>query len=287
MNELSNIELAETKTDVAAIALLARAGAALYKADGKEPVLMVPYGYQVVTLDDRQLPDHIRVRLEFTEIESFLSYWKAYSNEHSKVFCEKSESAICFTAVLDYHKGSDPAHCQHIVKLTSAFSPEFKALRDLMKSSQSQSSMIEFICRWSWIITSHSDADLVEIMSNLEFTSTMKFSNKIKRLTNSFQLVSEEQHEGASRVGSQVIELPQRFSVELPIFEGCSPTAFDVELRYKVERNSESGGVKIEAYVPRMVKIIRDEIENYRQELETSIDQQVLLGGIVLLHSRD
>lgn len=255
---------------------------------------VVPQGFQqlsIPALHELPLPDHIRQHLHLTDRESFTRYVKQYKNMFSKIFGTTTPSGANFVAVLDYHgvipdgptgsTGSPwtnprPNRVQHVAQFTPKYSDEFSAWCAINGKPLTQDQFLDHLRRWGYVINSHTDADLVEIVSNLEFTTNGQFSSKVERTTGGRKLIYTEQVE-ANQTGKQMAMIvPDTIQMESEIFAGGAQFEYSADLLYRVG----AGQLKIIVELKRIHKVVKSAIESLMTDITTETGLKPLIGTV-------
>lgn len=190
---------------------------------GYRPTIVVPAGCQVTLMSpiwDQPLPDHVRQTVTFRSRQSFSDYINRFKNLSTQVFVHSISVGAQCLAVIDYHDSTgSPSRTTHRADYLPAYSKEFKAWMDINRKPISQEAFLAHLRSWGYTIVSHTDADLIEIASSLEFSSKGVFSSKVERVTGGRMLTFNEEVEGSAQSRGSKIAVPERISISAPVFE--------------------------------------------------------------------
>lgn len=243
---------------------------------GYQPCLIVPDGYSVKTVSKAPTPpldDFIRARLTLDTPGAFCEYINTFKTETSLCFAAlESDNKACFEAILDYHKRDRPCRAAHRVSFLPTFSAAHKAWLDLAVNPRSQEHFIEFLMQWGWTCDAMDDADILELVSNLEFKSVSNLFTK-RSMNGTVALSYSEEVQG--HAGSKMVELPSVFRVAFPIFEGMPNSNLAVNVIYKVQQ----GTLTMKFLIPHHSEIVRNELMRIIVEITKETKIPVLPGA--------
>lgn len=267
--------------DISKIASLATQGLQVKEHNGFQPVVVVPPNYELKTLTPDYaipLPDRIMQRVNINELDSFIAYVKSFATSTARIFASTGDKGANFNAILDYHeagKDGKPSRCNHRVEFNPAYSPEFGAWLAINKQPQTQEAFLDFLRRWGQVVTSHSDADLIELASSLEFTQEGQFSSKMERTKGGRQLIWNQQVEGTGHVKGTPIPVPESLTIKTPIFVGGREYSVKVDLLYRVQ----NGTLKIHVELSREALVIREAVKDLVNDVYEGTGIQPFIGS--------
>lgn len=269
--------------DLEFIRNLAVLAATAKQPSGKEQTVFVPEGFKSVkipALHEIPLPDHIQQNVGFFERESFTRYVKQYKGPSTQIFAHKMPEGAEFVGVMDYHESGNertPNHCQHIANFNTKHSKEFQAWLLIHGKALTQEQFLDHIRRWGYTITSHTDADMIEMMSNLDFNTKGEFSSKVERTTGGRKLLFNEVVEGQTG-GPKQITVPDVISMRNAIFEGGTELDYSADLLYRVG----GGLLKIIVEVKRYHKVIEEAVKSLVDDIVAETGIEPLIGTVSL-----
>lgn len=246
--------------------------------------VFIPEGFEekeIPALHEIRLPDHIRQELTLVERESFTRYVKLYKGPTSQIFATVTAQGAKFVGVLDYHESGNerkPNHTLHVAQFNPEFSDEFKAWHSIDGKSLTQDQFLDHIRKWGYTIESHTDADMIEIVSNLEFKSDVQFLSKVERTTGGRKLAYSEVVQGSASSGSKQMVVPDSLGMESEIFAGGSKFNYGADLLYR----PSGGQLKIIVELKRPHKVIKEAIDSLIADIKGETDIEPLIGTVVL-----
>ncbi len=205
-----------------------------------EPVhfAVVPNDCQVKSLQDFQYPDglrpqHISESVRLQDAKSFIDYVSTFSDDRTRVFA--GVTPMSFQAVLDYHgAGSD-----RTVEFTS-----HKASYLLVKDQRwltwvggseklkSQQEFAEFLEDNMSDLLDPPAAAMLDVARDLHAHTECSFGSQIKLSNGQVQLKYTETV--TAGVGSGTMEVPETFTIRIPVFYGEPAVTIGARLRYRL-----------------------------------------------------
>lgn len=251
-------------------------------------IVFVPPGFvqkEIPALHEISLPDHIRQKLALVDRESFTRYVKLYKGPSAQIFGTVTQTGAKFVAVLDYHESGNehkPGYALHVADFNPQFSDEFAAWTAISGKFMSQEAFLDHLRRWGDVITSHTDADMIEIVSNLEFATSGKFSSKIERTTGGRKLIFTEEIEGSSGQKTQgetkAIAVPNEITMNSEIYRGGAKFDYKADLLYRIL----GGNLTIAIELKRPHKVVKEAIESLITDIKAETELDPLIGTVTL-----
>lgn len=227
------------------------------------------------------LPGHIRQRLTLLDRESFTTYVKKYKGASSQIFATVTQKGAHFVGVIDYHESGNertPNHLRHVAEFAPKYSDDFEAWLLINGKALSQEDFLNHLRRWGATITSHTDADLIEISSNLEFKSAGQFSSKVERTTGGRKLTFNETIEGSTNTKAELVPVPDGIAMKSPIFQGGKEFEYSADLLYRIN----GGRLSITVELKRPHVVIKAAIDSLIEDIVAETEIQPLIGTVVL-----
>jgi uncharacterized protein YfdQ (DUF2303 family) len=245
---------------------------------GGVPFIIIPQGYQKVSLADQIYNDHQsnpqrkKAEVEVDEPESFLEYWKGFADSNSQIFADSSSGHI--VGILDYHEMLDgsPRWGQHTLTLTLTTSDEWKEWGAKNKAPMSQTEFSEFLEDHAPDIVNPNAATFIEAARDLKAKSDVAFASKVEMKDGSVQFGYTENVKGTYGNGS--VEIPERFDISIPIYLGTAPVTVSVRLRYRIN----SGKLTMWYDLYRASYMQREAFQQVVEDIATGIEKKVFIG---------
>lgn len=263
-----------------------------HSEDGSPLVgVLVPRGADFRTVDLRPLidahADHPRRKTgTFTVYDavSFTSYLDKHGLSTSEVWADPDGCTL--TGVIDAHHdheipapGGSPVgpglagHGEHRVVLRLVKSHEWKAWLEHDGKMMPRDDFAEFIEQNAVDVIDPDPATMLEIAQGIHATMSSEFKNA-QRLTSGEVTLQYEETINASAGHKGELEIPARFTIQIPVFVGSAPVAIDVRFRYRLRAGNLTVGYKLE----RPHDVIQRAFNDTAETIEQSIVQPVFLG---------
>lgn len=262
---------------------LAIAGMAIKEKEGFTPFVLIPDTYEMKELTpdwEEPLPDHIRQQVEITDLGSFIAYVKKFKTHTAQIFAIANDRGARFEAVLDYHEGgneSKPFRAKHRVDYAPEFSPEFAAWLAINSKQLTQEQFLDHLRKWGDTITSHTDADLIELASSLDFTTSGEFSSHVERVKGGRKLLINERVEGSAQLKGTAVTVPDGIEVKLPVFVGGREYEIGADLLYR----PQSGALRIIVELRRAHLVVREAVKDIVTDVAEGTEIEPFLGRVV------
>lgn len=203
-----------------------------------QPYVVVPSDCKVVDLgpwlynEHASNPERKKAVVKAHDADSFIEYFKLFRDEQSRVFADEPNHK--FVAVLDYHQSAEgkPRWGEHRVELTLRQSEEWATWKGADGKKFTQMDLGEFIEDNQPDITSPSGATMLEVARDLSAKSGADFSSAITMANGSVKFAYTETVRGTYGNGS--LEVPDRFTISIPIYVGSDPVSLTARFRYRV-----------------------------------------------------
>lgn len=254
-------------------------------ASGREPVVILPEGYKAEPLPhatETPLLSFIQQRVTLKDAPSFTAYVKRFQGTHSAIFAKPGDAkgaGANFTAVLDYHeggKGEDhkPARVAHVVQYPCPLSLEWQTWAGVDAKALKQNEFIDFIERNAPDVVTPASASLMELALNFEAKIDVEFQSKVARVTGGRQIMFKENIEAGG--GSGAIKVPERLTINIPVFEGGPSFSLDARLEW----NPRDGKLSVLIVLQRPHAVIREALKALRDEIKEATGIEPYTGEL-------
>jgi uncharacterized protein YfdQ (DUF2303 family) len=251
--------------------------------NGTHEYVMVPEGFHLESLESyvynkhRTTPERIKQNISVLDPDSFVNYYNLFGNENSRVFAD--ERNISVAAVLDYHgaKEGHPQWGEHHLKLTLQKSPEWTLWTDKNNKKFSQQEFGEFLEQHSLDISDPAPARMVEVARDLEATTSAEFGSGLRMADGQVRFKYTETTN--ARVGNQGcgdIQIPEEFTLFIPVFVGGAPVELKALLRFRVPE----GKLSFWFTLIRPESVMRDAFIAARNAIASSLGITILNGTV-------
>lgn len=249
-----------------------------------EPIhyVITPSGMQIIDLQKYQYPHgvpptRIIASPTFADQASFCSYVNSYKDERTRIAADPA--ALKFTALIDYHRGGDPEMVKpefvsHKPSFKLEHSEQWKLWIKLNDTLIEQEKFAEFLEENRGDISDPAAADLIDIAGQLTAKTEVNFASKINRSNGAATLCYTETID--AKVGSGSIEIPETFTLDIPVFFGESAIKIPCRLRFRIS----DGHLKFLFKMYRPAQMVMEAFNDTRAEIKTATTLEVLLGSL-------
>lgn len=221
------------------VAFAERTGVALAGPVKDETVhyALVPGGMTVKSLEEYQWPDgrpkeRIEATVRLYDSASFTKYVESYTDERTRVFADPK--AMSFTSVLDYHVAGDrkPEFLKHRAHFQLEMDQRWKIWSEKDGVGFTQSDFAEFIEDNYLDIDTPPAAAMLEVARDLHAANDVLFESKVSLKDGQTQFKFQETMKAG--VGTGNLEVPEKFSIRIPVFYGEPAIVLDCRLRFRI-----------------------------------------------------
>jgi uncharacterized protein YfdQ (DUF2303 family) len=266
---------------VKAVAELARKAALTINTSEAIHFAVLPHDTRVESLASLQYPfgippTRIRASVQMRDAASFCAYVSKYRDERTRLFAEPR--TFTFLAVLDYHAATEatrtPEFCDH--KATFALQKDERWNIWSGKDGQSftQADFAEFLEDNRADILTPEPAQMLEIARDLSAKVDVNFGSSV-RLSNGQTQLRYEETVKASVPAAGNIEVPEEFTILIPVFYGEMAQSIRVRLRFRLAQGKLSFHFKMYRPAEILTKAFQRAVGSINEKLDT----EVLLGG--------
>jgi uncharacterized protein YfdQ (DUF2303 family) len=274
--------------EVAQLAAVAQTTARSVDVDTSKGIqyVVIPAGHKVESLaafqfsDFQERPHRIKQTVKVGTVASFDAYFKRFADEDSTVLANQSTNTV--VAVLDYHQedpeatgeGPEARWGSHRLILTLQDSDEWKAWAGKNTVHMDQTTFAEFIESNGLDIIAPSAATMREVSRDLKAKNQVEFSSSTRLANGQIQLTYQENIKGSFGTGD--VEVPETFTIKIPIFAGGPLVELVARLRYRIN----SGKLDFWYDLLRASQAKRDGYEALVKALSEKIGREVLVGEL-------
>ncbi|MGL4575065.1 MAG: DUF2303 family protein [Burkholderiaceae bacterium] len=194
--------------------------------------VVVPEGYKVQTLPQRESPKHPRSKVNLRDAKSFIQYVTDHADENTRIYATVDPAV--FLAVIDDHKGLPDPQVAGWREFRAEFkvpaSREWKLWNGSDRKQLTQLAFAEFLQDNLPDVIEPDGASLLEMSLNFEASSKGQFV-ATQRLQNG----SHDLQWRADNDAGGTIKLPEQIALQIPVFENESPSLQHARLRYRVK----------------------------------------------------
>lgn len=240
---------------------------------------IVPNGSKVESLIGLQYPhgklsDHITQKVSLRDGKSFMKYVEDFRSAETRVFAEPKAAA--FTAVVDYHNAIDsgPDFCAHRAEFIMSLDDRWKVWAGSDQKPFSQEAFAEFIEDNVLDIVRPDGATMIEIARELVAKSDMNFASKVTPQNGQVQFSYTETI--AANVKGGTMDVPESFTIRIPIFFGEVPIEVGARLRFRITNQKLSFFYKLNQPQQKVDEAFKKSVD----EISSGLGTVILLGGL-------
>lgn len=261
-------------TNEAAVTIAMGAGLAEHEMVGDTPTAVLPEGFQRVSLEE-YLPAPTRSRGNTTlrDVASFISLVKQEAKDaQTRIYgCYEPAS---FKAVFNDNFMDSPGWRDHTATFSCPQSVEWKTWLGKNTVKMTQADFAQFIEDNLPDIASPAAADMLEISRTLEAKKKVNFASGIRLSNGQNELTYEEEISGTAAKGK--LQIPEIFTIGIPVLEGGDKYAVECRLRYRIE---EGGKMFMWFDMLRPHKVVEDAIKQVWLSIEEGTGLPILNGN--------
>lgn len=208
-------------------------------AGGTHPFVIVPKDYRVETLEKlvfneyREHPWRKQGNVQVQQVASLLEYWSLYADEDSRAFADPETASVL--AILDYHHSSAERTArwrQHRCTLTLHKTSEWQTWKGEDGKQQTQADFADFLEDNAPDIIEPNAATFVEAARDLRAKSEVTFQSAQVAKDGSINFAYQEETKGS--FGKANMEIPERFTIAVPVYDGMDKVRIQARLRYRI-----------------------------------------------------
>lgn len=217
-------------------------------------------------------PRRIEAHIQLTDVESFTAYLARFGDFDGRpaddpILIVAEIKAAKIVAKIDYHTLNSPSWCGHTATLISQRTPEWGAFSNVNGKFQTQDEFARFLERYSSWIVAPDAATVVEVIENLEGSTTGKFTAKVNRTTGNFKFGYEEET-------ITTVTVPTNLGIEIKPFYHSKVEPVGVKIQYRFV----GGSPQFALVIDNVEKIEYEALLQTIQEVETANGLPVLVG---------
>ncbi len=274
---MSNVNI-----DESALTAAVEIGKVLGGTNREEPIhfVVAQKDYQLLSLKDFQFPggmrpERIKNNVALRSVGSFLNYVTAFRDDRTRVFADPG--LMSFTAIIDYHGVGDERQVEFLCH-RALFQIETEARWKIWFGKNekpfTQNEFAEFIEDNDADIHDPSAAHMLEVARDLHASTEATFDSKVKLSNGQVQMKYTETMTGS--VGTSALEIPEIFTIRVPVFYGGDPVNIKVRLRYRI-----NGGKLTFFYkMFRSHEILQEAFQDAASSIAETLECQVLFGSV-------
>jgi len=200
--------------------------------DGGIPFVYLPKDVETHSLE-KYLPHPIRKRakIHVRDADSFISYVNKHNTGDAVVFHDIHDRKI--KACLDYHSETEANHGDHGVVFNCPTTLEFGAWTAHNGKKMKQRDFAAFMEDNCKDVVEPSSADMLQIAQSFDAKRNVTFSSDVRLDNGDVKLEYVQETAASAAKGS--IEIPEKFSIGIQVFENGKGYKVECRLKYRIE----------------------------------------------------
>ncbi len=239
------------------------------------PFIVIPEGSSLKSLKELipNLPARKRGNVEVFEFDGFARYFNEHKSADSRIFGGIGSEGASFKGILDFH-GKEPAWQEHTVTLKTVHSHEWKLWIGSNGKAMDQTTFAQFVEDNLPDFLKPAGAAMLEIALNLTATKSVTFESAKKMENGNQRFLYQETTDAKCAKGS--FEIPEAFSINIPVFQGNAFTQVDARFRYRLS----GGTIALWYELVRPHKIIEEACETLKGMIEARCETTPFIGTV-------
>ncbi|MDX2265421.1 MAG: DUF2303 family protein [Hyphomicrobiales bacterium] len=276
-------ETAPAAPNIERIVELAVAGMGALDHPAGGQFVVVPDGYRVEHLKpvDAPLPGYVAQGVRVDMQSSLIEYVKAFMDEDTRIFADVRTNKI--TAVVDYHSNGGsgetagpnvPGRTAHRAVYDLPHSEEWKRWTGVDGRRIPQVEFAEFIEENLIDIIEPEGAAVLEAAKTLQAARSVSFRSALNLSNGNVQFTYSEEDD--AKTGKQLLTVPQKIRIAIPVYYGDPRTEIDALFRYRIEEGKLFFTLKMQ----RRAQILQEAFERKAAAIANDTGAPVIYGAI-------
>jgi hypothetical protein len=200
-----------------------------------------------------RLPERINQTLRFDTKDSFIEYINAFADQapHARIFADVNRDL--FVGVLDYHEPARESGvvgaCGHRCEFKLLQSEQWQRWSKISGTLMGQADFVRFLEENCADVSAPSSAELMEICRDFSAARKVDFREAVRLESGARRFEYSEEIRGGARDGE--IEVPSKFTLNIPIYYGALSTEVHAFLRYQINGSLLLG---VELHRPKFIQ---------------------------------
>lgn len=239
------------------------------------PMAILPPGFQSVSMEIHlPAPTRSRGNTTLRDVASFIALVKQESKDaKSRIYgCYEPAS---FKAVFNDNFMDSPGWRDHTATFSCPLSVEWKEWKGKNGVKMTQSDFAQFIEDNLPDVATPPAADMLEISRTLEAKKAVHLASAVRLSNGKNEFTYQEVVSGTAAKGK--LQIPEIFTIGIPVLEGGDKYAVECRLRYRIE---EGGKMFMWYDMLRPHKVVEDAIKQVWLSIEEGTGLPILNGAI-------
>lgn len=203
------------------------------------PFVVIPDDHLVMDLEHTLLnPMRTRATVAISAADSFIAYINKHKTDATSLYGSMGDKPS-FIAVIDDHAPAVAAWREHKATYACPLSPEWRTWTNPLHNAKAKTQVdfARFIEDNLLDIVDPSAAEVLAVSRTLEAKKSVSFSSGVRLDNGDVQFTFTEETKGTA--GKGTIDIPERFGIAIPVFEGGDKYRIDARLRYRINDDGQ------------------------------------------------
>lgn len=202
------------------------------------PFVVIPNDHKVQSLAEliyhanRDFPVRKEASVKVLDGPSFVEYFTLFKDHNSRIFADETKASVI--GILDYHCSGEnqPRWGKHRVTLTLQFSEQWERWTKKSGVKMTQEEFAEFLEQNGMDIAEPTPAAMMDVARDLQAKTDVEFGSALRTSDGQVQLQYSETLKAT--VGKGKLDVPDKFTVCIPVYVGGSPILLRALLRFRI-----------------------------------------------------
>ena len=244
-------------------------------ADGSGFVV-IPHDHKIEYLQRPHSPQRMKGIVSLLDAKSFVQFFTANRGASNAIYATM-EPAM-FVAILNEHHASGPDWRDFGCSYAPAFSKEWQAWSAMNKKSFDGNETFALWLEDNLVdVIDPANGDLLEIALNFRVHSNAAFSNAVRLNDGNTEFNFTDQVEGSSTGRAGKVQIPEYFTLRIPVFAGREQPMYEIRARFRFRLNN--GSLKLWYELIRPHKVVEEAFTHIVEKVETETGATIMLGS--------
>lgn len=198
------------------------------------PFIVIPSDHSIKSLEHTlEQPFRIRAKVQLNDAGSFIAYINKHKLEETALYGSMGDNPV-FIGVIDDNAAGVAAWRDHKATYACPLSIEWDTWNSSQHNGQAKTQVefARFVEDNLLDIVEPSAAEVLAVSRTLEAKKAVSFSSGVRLDNGDVQFLYNEETKGTT--GKGTIDVPERFTIAIPVFEGGDKYKIDARLRYRI-----------------------------------------------------
>lgn len=236
----------------------------------EQQAVLVPDGYRLEDLEQfHAAPRRIRQKLTIHNANDFGHYVNRFKNSETTVYADLENTR--FTAILDHPGTISPDWGEHRASYACPHSRSWKTWSAADGKAMRQADFAKFVEDNLPDVQEPNGSDILTISRTLEAKKSVDFQSGVRLDNGEVQITYNEDIKGTA--GKGTLEIPETFTLGIPVFEGGDHYELTARLRYRINE----GQLVMWFDLLRPERLLEDAFANTLAQIKRDLGDEVMI----------